>query len=70
MRTALSIPGMHCASCAALIEDVTSEFPAVREVEIDLAAKAVTLTHDESFDLDAWKSEVHSLGDAYAVFPA
>lgn len=70
MQTRVSIPGMHCASCASLIKDVTSEFPAVTDVDVNLDTKIVTLTHDESFDLDGWKGEVHSLGDTYAVLPA
>jgi hypothetical protein len=29
MQTHVSIPGIHCASCAALIKDVSSEFSSI-----------------------------------------
>ena len=43
MTTAsLSIEGMHCGSCSALIEETLSEQPGVLEATVDLdAARAV-----------------------------
>jgi len=70
MQTTFSIPGIHCASCAALIKDVSSEFPAIKNVEVDVDTKKVTLDHGESFDMQKWMQEVESLGDAYKVHPA
>lgn len=68
MQTTVSIPGIHCASCAALIKDVSSEFSAIKNVDVDIETKKVTLDHDESFDLQQWKSEIESLDRKYAVF--
>lgn len=67
MKTTVQIPGMHCNSCAALITDVSKEFTAVHEVQVDLKSKEVMLQHDENFDLKAWIKEIESLGDAYKV---
>lgn len=58
---------MHCASCAALIKDVSSEFPEVSVADVDLASKVVTLTHADNFDLAQWKTAIEELGEEYAV---
>ncbi|MSR67829.1 heavy-metal-associated domain-containing protein [Candidatus Peribacteria bacterium] len=68
MITTISIPGMHCASCAALIKDVSSEFPAIKTISVDIDSKKVTIEHDESFDIQQWKKEIESLDRKYAVF--
>ena len=67
MHTIVSIPGMHCASCATLIKDVSSEFPSLKKVDVDLSAKTVTLDHDEHFDRQQWTEEIESLGDTYKI---
>lgn len=69
MKTVLSIPGMHCDSCAALIKDVSSEFPAINNVDVDLRTKRVTIDHSENLDLAAWSKEVEALGEKYKVTP-
>ncbi len=65
--TTVSIPGMHCASCATLIQDVSADFSAIQRVEIDLQRKTVTIAHDASFDFHAWKRAIEELGDAYKI---
>lgn len=70
MQTTVSIPGIHCASCTALIKDVSSEFPAIQNVDVDIETKNVTLDHGENFDFQQWKSEIESLDKKYAVFSA
>ncbi len=69
MQTTVSIPGMHCASCAALIKDVSSEFPEIQTVNVDITTKKVTLEHAADFPIDAWKTEIESLGETYKVQP-
>jgi Cu+-exporting ATPase len=66
MKTTVSIPGIHCEGCAALIKDVSSEFPNIQGVEVDLATKKVTLEHAD-LDFDAWKAAIESLGDTYKI---
>ncbi len=58
---------MHCASCAALIRDISGDIPAITKVEVDLTKKTVTIEHREDFDLQRWIQEVESLGDVYKV---
>ena len=68
MQTTVSIPGIHCASCAALIKDISSEFASIKSVDVDVDTKKVTLDHEEGFDLQQWKKEIESLDRKYAVF--
>jgi len=67
--TTVSIPGIHCDSCAALIKDVSSDFPSISLVTVDTESKQVTLEHDDVFDRKKWTTEIEGLGDAYKVFP-
>ncbi len=68
MQTIVSIPGIHCDSCAAIIKDVGSEFPSITNIDVDTETKKVTLDHDENFDFEQWKSEIESIDKNYAVF--
>lgn len=70
MQTTVSIPGIHCEACSALIKDVSSEFSSIKNVDVDIETKKVTLDHDESFDMQQWKNEIESLDRKYAVFSA
>lgn len=67
MQTTVSIPGIHCSSCAALIKDVSSEFPSIKNVDVDVDTKKVTLEHDESFDQQKWTEEIEALDEKYKV---
>ena len=67
MKTTVSIPDIHCASCTALIKDVSAEFPAITNVEVDEDTKRVTLEYGEGFDLASWKDAIASLGETYTV---
>ena len=69
MQTTVSIPGIHCASCAAMIKDVSADFPQVKNVTVDTVTKNVTIQHSDDFDLSAWIKEIESLGDTYKVNP-
>jgi len=67
MQTIVSIPGIHCASCSALIKDVSSEFPDIKNVDVDIDTKQVTLDHDESFDMQTWTQEIEALDEKYKI---
>ncbi len=67
MQTTVSIPGIHCASCAALIKDVSGEFPAIKSISVDSVTKNVTLDHDESFEMKKWTEEIEALDEKYKV---
>lgn len=44
----LAVEGMHCASCAALIEEVLGDEPAVQKAAVDLADARASVTYDPS----------------------
>ena len=69
MTTTVSIPGIHCPSCSALIKDVSSEFPSIKNVDVDIETKKVTLDHDENFEMQKWKEEIESLDEKYKIQP-
>lgn len=61
--TTISISGMHCASCKALIEDVAGEMPGVTSCSVDVAAGRGVIEHDERFNLHDLAKEIESLGE-------
>lgn len=65
--TTISIPGIHCASCASLIKDISAEFPAITKIDVDLTEKRVTIEHTDAFNMAKWKEEIEGLGDTYKV---
>lgn len=70
MTTTVSIPGIHCASCAALIKDVSAEFPSITSINVDIDTKKVTLEHEEKFDMKKWTEEIEVLDPKYKIqFP-
>jgi copper chaperone CopZ len=70
MTTAqLVVSGMHCESCAALIEEVLAEQPGMLAARVDLASERAEVTFDDGVtDLGAVQSAITELG--YGVSPA
>jgi copper chaperone CopZ len=69
MHTTVSIPGIHCPACSALIKDVSGDFPSIQTIDVNVDTKKVTIDHDENFDLQTWTDEIESLDDKYKVLP-
>jgi copper chaperone CopZ len=67
MQTIVHIPGIHCAACEKLIRSISGEYASVSGLTVDFKTKAVTIEHDETFELAKWAEEVASLGEQYAV---
>lgn len=67
--TVVSIPGIHCGSCAVLIKDISAEFPQIQKVDVNVNAKKVSIEHGGDFDFAKWKREIESLGDTYKIHP-
>ncbi len=67
MLTTVSIPGIHCASCVALIKDVSSEFPQIKNIAVDLESKRVSIEHGDGFDFQAWSKEIEALDPKYKI---
>jgi P-type Cu+ transporter len=59
----LAVSGMHCASCAALIEEVLAEQPGLLAARVDLANERAEVTFDDDVtDLKAVQSAITELG--------
>jgi copper chaperone CopZ len=69
MQTIISIPGIHCPSCSALIKDVSGDFSSIQNIDVDIDTKKVTIDHDDSFDLQTWTQEIEALDEKYKVLP-
>jgi copper chaperone CopZ len=59
----LAVTGMHCESCAALIEEVLAEQPGLLTARVDLERERAAVTFDESVtDLAALQSAIAEVG--------
>jgi len=47
-RVSLSISGMHCTSCAGLIEKAVKKVPGVKQANVNLAAEKALIVFDET----------------------
>jgi Cu+-exporting ATPase len=47
-RVALNITGMHCASCAGIIERSLKKVPGVKEANVNFAAEKARITYDRA----------------------
>ncbi|MFA4834282.1 MAG: heavy metal translocating P-type ATPase [Patescibacteria group bacterium] len=47
-RVALNIVGMHCASCAGIIERSLKKIPGVKEVNVNFASEKARITYDRA----------------------
>ncbi len=68
-HAAFSVPGIHCPACAALIRDVSSDFPAITNVDVDIGKKQVTLDYETGFSVSDWSNALAALGDTYTPQP-
>ena len=60
--TRLTVTGMHCASCKALIEDVCMEIAGVKSCSVDVAKGEAIIEHDESVGPSLLAREIEGLG--------
>lgn len=65
MRTSVVIPGIHCNACETLIRDISSDFPAIGRLTIDLKQKRVEVDHDQNFNFTDWSTALAELGPKY-----
>ena len=64
----LSISGMHCDSCIALIEEVLSDHAGVRAASVDLASAAARVSFDPAaVTIDELCSAIVELGYGVAA---
>lgn len=48
LKTTLSLSGMHCTSCALLIEKSLKKVPGVKEAHVNFAAEKAIITYDKT----------------------
>lgn len=59
----LPVKGMHCASCAMLIEKTLSETPGITKAEVNAVSEKISLEFDPStLPLDTIAQDIHNLG--------
>ena len=62
-KTKLKVSGMHCASCAANIDDALEDLEGVKKASTSFARSRTKLEFDETkLDLDTVRSVVGELG--------
>ena len=63
MKKVITIKGMHCASCKAVIEEVANETKGITGCVVDVAKGTATISYEGSVDWNALKKEIQGLGD-------
>ena len=58
----LAVDGMHCGSCALLIDDALADLPGVLASTTSAKNRATSLTHDHRANLEQIITTIESLG--------
>jgi len=62
-RVELSVGGMHCGSCSALVTETLSDRPGVRSASVDLDAARAVVEYDPALaDVDDLRDAVTEAG--------
>jgi len=70
MKTLITIRGMHCGSCKALIEDVCQDITGVTACEVDLKKENAEVEHESTLNLQLLKQEIEGLGQYTVLLPS
>ena len=60
--TTYTVTGMTCGHCVSAVTEEVSQLPGVRDVTVDLATGAVTVTSDEQLERAAVAAAVDEAG--------
>lgn len=63
----LAISGMHCASCAGVIEKELKKLPGVNSASVNYASEKATISHQEKPDVERMISAVKKAGYSASV---
>lgn len=69
-KTRFNVGGMDCASCATKIENAVTRLPGVDEVSVSVQTGGLTVTHDETLQLQAVEKQVKKLGYTISSTPS
>ena len=62
-KITLTLEGLHCASCKALIEDVAGDIKGIKSCTVDSGKGTAVVEYEDKKNLEELKKEVESLGD-------
>ncbi len=57
-----AVAGMTCGHCAASVKEEVADLAGVRDVDVQLATGALTVTSEEPLDVDAIRDAVEEAG--------
>ncbi len=69
MKTTITIRGMHCGSCKALIEDASKDGTGVTACVVDLKKGNAEVEHESTLNIDLLKQEIEGLGQYTVLLP-
>ncbi|WP_235864338.1 cation transporter, partial [Pseudorhizobium flavum] len=61
-QTKFRVDGMDCASCARKIDTAVRRMPGISDVAVSVTAGTMTVTHDDTIDLEAVGTKLSGLG--------
>ena len=67
MKTLITITGMHCNACKALIEDMCKDVTGVVACTVNLKKGNAEIEHEPTLNLKLLKQEIEGVGQ-YKVF--
>ncbi len=61
-RSVFAVPGMHCASCIARLENGLADVPGIVAARANFTARNVTIDHRPELDVPALRAAIESVG--------
>lgn len=61
-KTVLNVDGMSCQHCVNAVTNAVTAISGVQGVQVDLAAKTVTVQHEAAVAVDKIKAEIEDQG--------
>jgi copper chaperone CopZ len=62
MTSTYVVTGMTCDHCVGAVREEVSQLPGVTDVQVELATGAVTVTSENTLDLEAVRASVDEAG--------
>ena len=62
MQTKMKVEGMACSHCESAVKNALSAIAGVAEAAVDLAAKTVTVAHEENVSVETLKRSIEGQG--------
>ena len=69
MKTLITITGMHCNDCKALIEDVCKDVTGVVACTVNLKKGNAEIEHEPTLNLNLLKQEIEGVGQYKVLLP-